>query len=90
MRDYDERLMDSFAGDPLGIDKLSDDDFFGVFIAKKGPKRGPGRCTECGKLLEPWQDGWNGMDGQHHLVDYDMGGGNVETLSCGPIFQEEE
>ena len=88
MSDYDERLMDSFAGDPEHVDKLSDEDFHRLIFRKKKTERG--RCYECGCLLFPWELGWSGKDGTNHLAEYDMGGGRVEELPCGPVFREEE
>jgi hypothetical protein len=57
---------------------------------RKGPKHGPGKCYECGEIIHPWQDGWNGKEGTNHYPEYAMGGGNVERFKCGPIFREDE
>ena len=53
-------------------------------------KKGPGRCTEGGAVLETWQDGWDGVEGHNHLAEFDKGGGNVEYLACGPVFRDAE
>lgn len=46
-----------------------------------------GKCSECGDILMAWEEGWQGENGEYHLVEVDMGGGRVDYRSCGPVWR---